>query len=91
METIKYDRTTINRKNVPKEITSVFYDENDNVLFGNTMIKGLVSYYYLDSKYSTDDKPIYLYCSIEYNGEGNSTCPNPELIKPFNYIKRYLE
>ena len=87
----KWDRKTINKKDVPKEIISVFYDADDNVLFGSRYIKGLVSYSYLEGKFSTDGKSIYLYSSIKYDGKGNSNCPNPELIKTFEYIKSYIE
>lgn len=87
----KWDRNTIIKKDVPKEIISVFYDSNDNVLFGSSMVKGLVSYNYIDSKFSSDGKPIYLDCSISYDGKGNSGVENTELIKDFTYIKTYIE
>ena len=87
----KWDRNTIIKKDVPKEIISVFYDSNDNVLFGSSMVKGLVSYNYIDSKFSSDGKPIYLHCSISYDGKGNSGVENKELIKDFTYIKTYIE
>ena len=55
------------------------------------MVKGLVSYEYLDGKFSKDGKHIYICSSISYDGKGNSACPNPELIKDFNWIKNYIE
>lgn len=87
----KWDRNTMIKKEIPKEIISKFYDENDNVLFGSSYIKGLVSYEYLDGKFSSDSHPIYICCSILYDGHGNKKCPSPELIKPFSYIKNYIE
>lgn len=87
----KWDRATLLKKDIPKEIISVFYDKNDNVLFGSSMIKGLVSYEYLDGKFSKDSRHIYIGCSILYDGHGNEKCPNTELIKDFNYIKNYIE
>lgn len=87
----KWDRNTLIRKDIPKKIISKFYDEDDRVLFGSSTIKGLVSYEYLEGKFSTDGKHIYLGSSILYDGEGNNKCPNPELIKPFNWIKKYIE
>ena len=87
----KWDRKTLNRNDIPKEIISRFYDENDRVLFGSSVVKGLVSYEYLESKFSTDGKPIFICSSISYDGEGNDKCPNPELIKPFDWIKKYIE
>lgn len=86
-----WNRNTINKKQIPEIIISRFYDENDNVLFGSSVVKGLVSYRYLEGKFSTDNKPIYIGSEIKYDGKGNSECPNPELIKPFTYIKKYLE
>lgn len=87
----KWDRNTLIQKDVPKEIISRFYDENDNVLFGSSMTKGLVSYKYIDGKFSTDGKPIFLGTSILYDGQGNAKCPDPNLIKSFNWIKKYIE
>jgi len=89
----KWNRNSLDRDDVPEEIKSVFYDINDNVQFGSGMTKGLVSYIYLDGKFSIDKKPIYLGCSISYDGKGNSglTEEQKQLIKPFNYIKKYLE
>lgn len=87
----KWDRKTLNRDRIPEEIISRFYDKDDNVLFGSSMTKGLVSYEYLDSKFSIDGKPIFIRSSVLYDGEGNSKCPNPELIKPFSWIKKHLE
>ena len=88
----KWDRNNLgDRDKIPKEIKSVFYDEDDNVLFGSTMTKGLVSYHYLDGKYSTDGKPIYLGSSVLYDGYGNKKCPNKNLIKSFEYIKNTIE
>jgi hypothetical protein len=87
----KWDRNNIKKDSIPKEIISTFYDENDNVLFGSQMAKGLVSYSYLEGKYSVDGKHIYIGNCVVYGGGGNSECPNPELIKPFKYIKEYIE
>jgi len=91
----KWDRkkllTMNDKKAIPAEILSVFYDKNDNVLFGSNYTKGLVTYNYLEGKFSTDGKPIYISCSVSYDGRGNDNCPNPELIKEFSYIKSYLE
>ena len=90
----KWDRTKNNRdniKDIPKQLISLFYDKDDNVLFGSSIIKGLVSYQYIKSEYSIDNKPIYIGCTISYDGKGNENCPNPELIKSFEYIKEYIE
>lgn len=87
----KWNRKTLLKKDIPKEIISRFYDENDNVLFGSSTIKGLVSYEYLDRKFSIDHKNIFIGTSILYDGEGNNKCPNPELIKPFYWIKNFIE
>jgi len=89
----KWNRNAINKhtmKDIPKEIISVFYDKDDNVLFGNRMTKGLVSYFYLDKQYSTDNKPIFLYSSITYDGKGNKACPDRDLIKEYKEINNYL-
>lgn len=91
----KWDRNLLNNlqdtKKIPKEIISVFYDENDNVLFGSSIVKGLVAFHYLDSKFTKDGKCIYLGSEISYDGKGNNACPNKDLIKPFKYIKEYIE
>lgn len=95
----KWDREIVNSTlkvgdndlQIPKEIRSVFYDSNDNVLFGSHMVKGLVTYEYLDAKFSIDNKPIYLGCSILYDGKGNSEVKDNSLIKDFKYIKSFLE
>lgn len=87
----KWNRNTLVKKDIPKEIISVFYDQNDNVLFGSSRVKGLVSYEYLEGKFSTDGKCIYLGATILYDGQGNQKCPNPKLIKSFNFIKSYIE
>lgn len=87
----KWNRNTLVKKDIPKEIISRFYDKDDNVLFGSSIVKGLVSYEYLDGKFSKDGKHIFLCSSILYDGKGNSACPNPELIKDFNWIKNYIE
>jgi len=89
----KWDRNQIDHRNhgIPKEFISVFYDSDDNVLFGSTVTKGLVSYHYVRGEHSVDGKPIFLHSSIEYDGKGNKDCPNPELIKDFEDIKRFLE
>lgn len=86
----KWDRNKLVKKDIPKELLSKFYDEDDNVLFGSSRIKGLVSYSYLDGKFSTDGKPIYIHSSISYDGVGNKNCSNPELIKPLEYIRKVL-
>jgi len=87
----KWDRNNIDKKNIPKELISVFYDKRDDVLFGSSVIKGLVSFRYLDRKFSIDDKHIYIGTCVSYDGYGNSKCPNPELIKDFDWIKNYIE
>lgn len=87
----KWNRNTLIKKEIPEEIISKFYDKNDNVLFGSAMVKGLVSYEYIEGKFSKDGKPIFICSSVLYDGKGNSNCPNPELIKDFNWIKSYLE
>lgn len=87
----KWDRNTLVKSNIPKEIISRFYDKNDNVLFGSSVTKGLVSYEYLEGKFSTDGKPIFICSSILYDGYGNERCPNPELIKDFKWIKNHIE
>lgn len=86
----KWDRAKLGSK-IPDEIKSVFYDEDDNVLFGSIMTKGLVSYTFIEGKFSTDGKPIYLHSSVDYNRNGNHSCPNPKLIKPFKEIKAYIK
>lgn len=87
----KWDRSKSVLSTIPKEIKSCFYDENDNVLFGSRMVKGLVSYYYLDAKFTIDKKPIYLGCSVLYDGKGNSALEDKSLIKPFDFIKNFVE
>ena len=86
----KWDRKSLNKADVPKEILSVFYDSKDDVLFGTATIKGLITYQYLDGKFSTDGKPIFMFSSILYNGEGLKKCPNPELIREFKWIKEFF-
>lgn len=87
----KWDRETIDKKDVPEEIKSVFYDEDDRVLFGSCFTKGLVSYYYIDKKFSKDGKHIFLYACIDYDGKGTAGVEKKELIKPYKYIKEYIE
>ena len=87
----KWNRETLIKKDIPEEIVSRFYDKDDNVLFGSSFVKGLVSYEYLDGKFSTDGKHIFICSSVLYDGKGNEKCPNPELIKPFDWIKNYIE
>ena len=87
----KWNRNNIDKNKIPKEIISKFYDSDDNVLFGSQFVKGLVSYSYLEGKYSVDGKPIYLYNSILYDGKGNSEIKDKSLIRDFNTIKKYLE
>lgn len=87
----KWNRDTMVKDKVPKEIISTFYDKNDNVLFGSCMTKGLVSYNYLEGKFSTDGNPIYLNCSILYDGKGNECCPDKSRIRKFDEIKEYIE
>ncbi len=86
----KWDRNTLVKDDIPNEIISRFYDKNDNVLFGSSMVKGLVSYEYIDGKFSTDGKHIFIRSSVFYDGYGNSRCPNPELIRDFKWIKRHI-
>lgn len=94
----KWDRNVVNgslatrdsTSKTPKEIRSVFYDSDDNVLFGSSMVKGLVTYEYLDAKFSTDNKPIYLGCSVLYDGKGNANVKDKTLIKDFKYIKSFF-
>lgn len=86
----KWDRNTCVKNDIPKEIISRFYDVNDRVLFGSSWVKGLVSYEYLESKYTTDGKPLYICCSISYDGKGNDGVEDKSLIKDFNYIKNYI-
>ena len=87
----KWDRNNLTKEDIPKEIISCFYDEDDKVLFGTKFTKGLVCYNYLDAKYSVDNKPIYLGSTVTYDGIGNAGCPNPELIKDFEWIKNFIE
>jgi hypothetical protein len=92
----KWDRLKINRDNVkqiPKSIISIFYDEDDKVLFGSNMTRGLVEYKYLDSKFSIDKKPIFLYSSINYDGKGISQLSEEQRtsIKSYNYINNYFK
>lgn len=86
-----WDRNNLTKQDIPKEIISCFYDEDDKVLFGTKFTKGLVCYNYLDAKYSVDNKPIYLGATVTYDGIGNAGCPNPELIKDFEWIKSFIE
>lgn len=89
----KWDRDNLNKKDIPERLISKFYDSNDNVLFGSSFVKGLVSYNYLEGKYSKDGKPIYLSCTISYGSKGNSELKEEDkhLIKPFKEIKRIFE
>jgi len=89
----KWDRSKItqdSQKQIPNEIISSLYSSDDNVLFGSSYVKGLVSYNYLDGKFSIDGKPIYLNCSISYDGKGNSQIEDKSLIKEYVYIQSYL-
>lgn len=90
----KWNRKEINKENIkqiPKDIISVFYDKDDRVLIGSNVTRGLVSYYYLDGKFSSDGKPIFLYNSISYNGKGNLECPDPNKIKTHKFINDYFK
>lgn len=81
---------TIDRKNTPKEIVNAVYDTNDNVLFGSNMVKGKVAYNYVEGRFSTDGKPIYLGCTISYDGTGNSDLPEGTVIMKFQDIQKML-
>jgi hypothetical protein len=87
----KWDRNTMNKKDIPETLISKIYDENDNVLFGSCYTKGKVSFHYLDGKYSTDGKHIFICSSVLYDGEGNSTLPKDAIIMSFNNIKKHIE
>lgn len=89
----KWDKESVGKfgKNPPDEIVSSFFDRNDNVLFGSSMVKGKVEYRYLEGKFSKDGKPIYLGCSISYDGKGNEGVEDKSRIKSFQYIKDYVE
>lgn len=87
----KWDRNAMNKKDIPETLISKIYNEDDNVLFGSCYTKGKVSFHYLDGKYSTDGKHIYLHSSILYDGEGNSTLPKDAIIMSFNNIKKHIE
>jgi hypothetical protein len=72
---------------LPKEIISVVYDSNDNVLFGSSIVKGKVMYHYLDAKFTTDGIPLFLYSSVLYDGEGNADLPKGSLIMKYKEVK----
>lgn len=84
----KWTSETIDRKNVPKEIVSEVYDSNDRVLFGSMVTRGKVSYKYVDAKYTKDNKPIYIGCSVLYDGKGNANLPPEAKIMQFSDIKK---
>lgn len=85
----KYDKT--NFKDAPDEIISVYYDKDDNVLFGSCMVKGLVSYRYLESRFTKDEKPLYIGWEITY-GKSLEDVPEEDKhkIKPFAEVKKLL-
>lgn len=63
VETAKHDT-------VPEELIKTLYDTNQNVLFGSTMTKGIVTYTYLPKDYTVNGNDLYLGGSVNYNGEG---------------------
>jgi len=89
----KWDRDKLpeRRQGIPKEIISRFYDEDDRVLFGSRYTKGRVEYEYLEGKFSTDGYPIYIGNSVLYDGKGNEDVKDKGLIRPFEFIKNYVE
>ena len=94
IQKLQYDRKDIlelKNNELPKEVLGVLYDFDDNVLVGSSMIKGLVSYNFIKPEYSKDKKPIYLSCTVNYDGVGNNQLKDKSLIKDFENIKRYLE
>lgn len=68
-------------ESLPPEIFSYLYDKNDNVLFGSSTVKGLVSYKYIDKKYSKE--PYHLWCGweIKYDGKGNKKLKGKDLVE----------
>lgn len=57
------------KNNFPKELFDVYYDTQQNVLFGSTMSKGIVTYYIVPKEYTVDNIAIYYGSSILYNHE----------------------
>lgn len=65
-------KKTDNLKNFPRELIKVLYDSDQNVLFGRAYTKGIVTYEYIPKEYTVDNKDLFLYSSISYNGKGCS-------------------
>lgn len=59
-----------NLKDFPKELLQIFYDENQNVLFGSSMSRGIVTYNIIPKEYTIDNVAIYSSSCVSYNGEG---------------------
>lgn len=59
-----------NLKDFPKELLQIFYDEDQRVLFGSSMSKGIVTYNIIPKEYTVDNIALYLSSSISYNGKG---------------------
>lgn len=87
----KYTREDLNEKviisKLPKEIISIVYDKDDNVLFGSHKIKGKVSYHYLDGKFTKNGNPLFLHSEVLYDGIGNSDLPENTITMNFKDIK----
>lgn len=59
-----------NLKDFPKELLQIFYDEDQRVLFGSSMTRGIVTYNIIPKEYTINNVALYLSSSILYNGEG---------------------
>ncbi len=70
-----YAELKVKENKFPKELEGVYYDNNDRVLFGSSYTRGKVGYHYAPAEFVKEGVPVYLHCSILYDGEGNSTLP----------------
>jgi hypothetical protein len=77
------DRDKLEVKGFPKELIKSVYDENDNVLFGSSYVKGKVYYNYIEGYFTKDGIPFIVSVGINYDGKGNSDLPDDALVMSY--------
>lgn len=68
-----------NLKNFPKELLQIFYDENQRVLFGSSISRGIVTYNIIPKEYTVDNVALYFSSSVLYNEEGCDLSDKPTI------------
>ena len=66
-------------KEFPEELLWTLYDENQNVQFGSSMTKGIVTYNIIPKEYTINGIPLYSGSTVSYNGEGCELLDKPTI------------